>query len=136
MSVTLAVFLTRIALDLHEDPTSFPPGRQNLWTLAEMIGYIDKAERDFLQKTGILKSDITVAVAPGNTILFNKPADVMDIERISFKYKRLRRATTWDLEREDPHWRENPNGSPRHYHEDHLPWGQFEFDHVPAAGGS
>lgn len=136
MSTTIATFLARIALDLHEDPAIFPPGRHDLWTLNEMIGYINKAERDFLRRTGIIKSDTTVVVLPGNAILFNKPANVMDIERISFNYKRIRRATTWDLEREDPHWRDNPNGTPRNYHEDHLPVNQFEFDHVPAQGGA
>lgn len=84
MSTTLAVFLARIARDLQEDPAIFPPGAHNLWILNEMIGYINKGERDFLRKTGIIKSDITVPVAPGNTILFTKPPNVMDIERISF----------------------------------------------------
>jgi len=136
MSTTLAVFISRLARDLHENPAIFPPGGHNLWTLAEILDYIDYAERDFLRRTGILKSDITVPVLPGNTILFNKPAAVMDIERISFNYKRLRRVTTWDLEREDPGWRVRPNGTPRAYHEDHLPATQFEFDHIPAPGGS
>jgi len=135
MAVTVSAFLARIALDLHEDST-FPPGRNNLWTLQEFLGYIDYAERDFLRRTGIAKTDTTVVVAPGNTVLFAKPSGVMDIERISFNYKRLRRVTSWDLEREDPTWRLHPNGKPHYYHEDHLNVNYFEFDNVPAQGGS
>jgi len=136
MSTTVGVFLARIARDLHENPAIFPPGSQNLWSLNEMIGYITTAERDFLRRTGILKSDISVVAPPGNTILFNRPAGMMDIERISFNYRSLERLTTWDLERENPNWRTNPNGTARYYHEDHLLATQFEFDHVPAQGGS
>ena len=134
MSVTVSTFLSRIALDLHED-SSFPPGRNNLWTLQEFLGYINYAERDFLRRTGIAKTDTTVTVSPGNNILFAKPSGVMDIERISFNYKRLRRVSTWDLEREDPTWRSHPNGDPSYYHEDHLNVNYFEFDNVPARGG-
>lgn len=133
MATTLTDLLTRVARDLHESSITFPSG---LWTQTEMIQYINYAERDFLRRTGILKVDTTVPVAPGNAIIFSKPTGVMDIERISFNGKRLRRVTTWDLEREDPAWRSHPNGSPGQYHEDHLPVNQFELDNVPAAGGS
>ena len=75
-------------------------------------------------------------MAAGTTILFIKPSDMMDIERISLNYKRLRRVTSWDLEREDPAWRLNPNGSSQSYHEDHLPINSFEVNSRPASGGS
>jgi hypothetical protein len=136
MSVTVADFLQRVAIDLQENPASFPPGANNLWNLAEMLDYIDYAERDFMRRTGIRKDDVTVPIAPGSVVLFNKPVGVMDIERVSFDYKRLRRVSTWDLEREDRTWRTHPNGSPNYYHEDHLPINQFELDHVPVQGGS
>ena len=136
MSVTVAVFLQRIAKDLHEDPTSFPPGANNLWTLSEMVGYITYAERDFLRRTGVEKTYVNVPVAAGNQLIFTKPSGLMDIERISFNYKRIRRVTSWDLEREDPTWRSHPVGSPQSYHEDHLPVQSFELDNRPAAGGN
>jgi hypothetical protein len=80
--------------------------------------------------------DITIPVPPGNNLLFPKPVDVMDIERISFNYVRLRRVTAWDLEREDPTWRLSPLGKPQAYHEDHLPINSYELDNRPAAGGN
>ena len=93
-------------------------------------------ERDFFRQTGIYKTDTTVFVGAGTTILFTKPATVMDIDRISYNRKRLRRVSSWDLERADPDWRVNPNGQATSYHEDHLPnVNQFEIDHRPAAAG-
>lgn len=136
MAVTVADFLSRIAKDLHENPLTFPPGDNNLWTLAEMVEYISYAERDFLRRTGVETVDATIVVPAGFTLLFNKPSNMMDIERISFNYIRLRRVTSWDLEREDPSWRTHPNDRSQSYHEDHLPINSFELDNRAAAGGS
>ena len=136
MAVTVSEFLQRIAKDLHENPASFPPGANGLWTLEEMVGYISYVERDFLRRTGVEANYTSVAVAPGIVIVFSKPSDMMDIERISFNYKRLRRVTSWDLEREDPSWRAHPNHPAQNYHEDHLPINSFELDNRPVAGGT
>jgi hypothetical protein len=136
MSVTVAAFLSKIAKDLHEDPATFPPGDNNLWTLLEMVGYISYAERDFLRRTGVEAVDVTVPVAAGNVLVFTKPSNMMDIDRISFNYKRLRRVTSWDLEREDPTWRTHPNHRAEAYHEDHLPINSFELDNRQPSGGS
>jgi hypothetical protein len=134
MGITIGDFLTRIALDLHEEDNTFPSG---LWTVDEMLGYIEHAERDFYRQTGIVKVDVTTTVAPGTQIIFTKPTNMMDIDRISFNLKRLRRVTSWDLQRENPKWRSTPNGKTRYYHEDHLASVlEFEFDRVPAQGGS
>ena len=133
MAITVTEFFTRVAHDLHEEDTAFS---SLLWTPAEMIEYLNHAQRDFYRRTGIYKTDATVPLAPGGTIVFDKPNGIMDMERISLNYKRVRRVTSWDLQRENPLWRANPNGSPHYYHEDHLPIGQFEFDKVPAQGGS
>jgi hypothetical protein len=136
MSVTVAEFLSRIAKDLHEDPATFPPGDNNLWTLEEMVGYISYAERDFLRRTGVEAVDATVPVAAGNVLVFSKPTNMMDIDRISFNYLRLRRVTSWDLEREDPTWRTHPNDKASQYHEDHLPINSFELDNRRLSGGT
>jgi hypothetical protein len=135
MTITVLQFLSRIALDLQEDPSVFPPGKNNLWSLDEMLDYIDYAERDFLSRTGISKSDIKIVVPPGSSILFSKPAGAMDIERISFDGDRVRRVTAWDLERENRSWRASIIGKPQYYHEDHLPLFGFEFNKIPALGG-
>lgn len=126
-------FLSVVASDLHEEDNSF--GSQ-IWKPDEMIGYVNHSEKAFLRETGIYIDDIPLAVAAGSVILFDKPDGVMDIERMSFNGRRLRRQTTWDLERENPNWRANLPGPPRYWHEDHLPVNEFEIDRRPLAGGS
>jgi hypothetical protein len=131
MTVTVKEFFVRIARDLHE-PVEFSGG---IWTSDEMLNYLNNAEKIFLQKTGVLKIDATVTSVPGTVILYDRPANTMDIDRISFNGKPLRRQTSWDLERENRNWRATPNGSPSYWHEDHLANSQFELDKRPAAGG-
>jgi hypothetical protein len=133
MAITVGTTLTRVAMDLHEESNLFSVG---LWSLEEMIGYVNYAETDFMRRTGILKYDQTQVALPAATRLFTKPTGAMTIERMSFDAKRLRRQTSWDLEREDPEWRNLPPGPPRYWHEDHLPVNEFELDRVPSAGGS
>lgn len=136
MSVTVSTFLQRVARDLHEDPAIFPPGANNLWSLEEMVGYISYAERDFLRRTGVEAVDVVINVPAGQTLIFTKPSNMMDIERVSFNHKRLRRVTSWDLEREDHSWRSHPNDRASSYHEDHLPTSLFELDNREASGGT
>lgn len=133
MSISVGQHLTFVAWDLHEDNNLF---ESHLWTPDEMIGYVNYAETDFLRRTGILKYDTTQVMAPGATILVTKPTGAMMIERISFNGKRLRRQTSWDMQRENPEWRNSASGPPRYWHEDHLPVDQLELDRIPAAGGS
>jgi hypothetical protein len=133
MAIAISTVLSRVAIDLHEEDNTFGTG---LWTQNEMLRYVEYAEIDFLRRTGILKYDTTVAVVAGTTRLFTKPTRTMQIERMSFNGVRLRRQTSWDLEREDANWRATPNGRARYWHEDHLPVNQFELDRRPAAGGN
>lgn len=137
MTVTMSTFVDRLARDLQETDSSDDLGllSSGLFTLAEVVGYTTYVERDFLRQTGILKIDTTVALAPGSPILVTRPS-AMDIERISFNGKRVRRVTSWDLEMESPNWRSQAPGPPHYYHEDHLAVNKFEFDRLPAAGGS
>jgi hypothetical protein len=124
--------MTRVALDLHETDNTFASGN---WTPEEMLGYLNYAEQEFLQRTGILKSDTLVTLAPGATILVDRPANTMDIERVSFNGKYLRRQTSWDLEKEDSSWRAHTTGNPSYWHEDHILNSKFELNKIPAAGG-
>ncbi len=131
--ITVHQFLDRVAHDLQEDSYLFESGA---WTKEEMLGYLNTAEKLFLQKTGILQTDTSVVVAAGSTILFDRPANIIDITRISVNGKPLRRQTSWDLEREDRRWRSSPNGSPAYWHEDNISNAQYELNKIPALGGT
>jgi hypothetical protein len=133
VATRIITFLERIARDLHEESVEFPEG--GAWSREEILGYLNTAERLFLQKTGMLKADDTV-VSDGSTLLFDRPDNTIDIDRVSFNGKALRRQTSWDLEREDRNWRSNAVGNPSYWHEDHLANNQIEINKVPAAGGN
>ena len=132
MTVSLADFFTKVARDLHETDNTFSSGS---WSAIEMLAYLNNAEREFLLLTGIWKTDVSVLISPGSTILFDRPLNTMDIDRMSFCCKPLRRQTSYDLELEDRKWRINILGYPQYWHEDHLPNSQYEINKVPAAGG-
>lgn len=134
---TVGQLLTKIAKDLHQRDNLFKLGQEApYWTPDEMIGYANYAEKDFLRRTGITIFNLTQNMPAGNTITFLKPVGTMDIERVSFNKRRMRRQSTWDLTRQNPGWRNNPPGRPKYWHEDHLGVNNFEVDKRPAAGGT
>lgn len=134
---TVGDLLTRVARDLHQKDNTFKLGAEApYWNPDEMIGYVNYVEKDFLRRTVIQMFDLIEPIGVGTSILFTKPDGVMDIDRLSFNKKRMRRQSTWDLMRENPNWRNNLPGQPRYWHEDHLPVNNFEVDRRPVAGGS
>jgi hypothetical protein len=132
MSTTVLDFFTRVAWDLHETDNSFDSGA---WTVTEMIAYLNYAEKKFLEKTGILKSDDTI-VADGSAIIFNRPNNTIDIDRIAVDGKALRRQTLFDFELEDRAWRSKTSGRPSYWHEDNLLNSQFELNKIPSQGAT
>jgi hypothetical protein len=133
MTILLSTILTRVAIDLNETSNAFLSGA---WTQTEMIGYINHAERDFLLRTGIWKTDSSIVASAGASILFNRPANTMDIDRVGFNGKRLYRQSSQNLELEDRDWRTYSTGNPSYWHEDNLANSQFEINKIPAAGGT
>lgn len=64
-------FLVRLARDLHENPTTFPTDSD--WTENELIGYLNYAEQEFLQRSGIDKTDTDITIPPASTtIIFSR----------------------------------------------------------------
>lgn len=130
MTVSVSDFFTRIAWDLHETDNTFATAA---WTQTEMLGYLNYAEKTFLQKTGILKQYTTI-VANGSSLSFPRPDNSIDIDRISSDSKQLHRQTSFDLMLEDRAWRSKTGGKPSYWHEDNLPADRFELNKMPAGG--
>jgi hypothetical protein len=153
MSSTVQNIIDRVSVDLQEDPTFTTNG---IWTVNEIIGYVNYAETDFQRRTGILKTSVTVSrigvalytaeffgaamfvvhvtnPSPFGGSIFPKPLGTMDIERVSYDKKRLYRQTLWDLSRENLNWKNNPYGRPKYYYEDGgLPINTFSTERLPA----
>jgi hypothetical protein len=133
MAINITEFMTRIARDLHESSNDFPSGA---WSRTEMLGYLNYAERNFLLLSGIWKTDISIVAAPGSGLIFNRPANTVDIDRVGFNGKHLHRQTSLNFELEDRNWRLNSTGAPDYWHEDNISNSQFELNKIPAAGGT
>lgn len=133
MATNITEVLTRIARDLAETSNEF---LSLSWSRTEMLGYLNYAERDFLQLSGIWKEDISIIAAAGASILFDRPDNTMDIDRMGFDGKHLHRQTSLNFELEDRNWRTHSTGKPDYYHEDNLPNSKFELNKIPAAGGT
>jgi hypothetical protein len=155
MTTIVQDVINRVAVDLQESPAFNVNG---IWSVSEIIGYVNYAEVDFQRRTGILKTSVSISLvgvalylaeffgvaqfvyhytaAPGSTLpagVYPKPFGTMDIERVSYDKRRLYRQSLWDLNRENLNWRNQPDGRPRYYHEDALPINTFEVDRLPAS---
>lgn len=133
MAINISEVMTRIARDLHETSNDFASGA---WSRVEMVGYLNDAELDFLRLTGIWQTDVSVAAAAGSGILFDRPANTMDINRVGFDGKHLHRQSSINFELEDRDWRSHSAGKPDYWHEDNLPNTKFELNKIPTYGGT
>lgn len=134
MTVYVKDALTKVARDLHEQSNLFDTVNPALWTPDEMISYIHCAETAFFSESGVTKYSTDVIVPAVATRIFSKPAMTMILERISINGRMIRKVTSWDLERQNYLWRSATDNKPRHWHEDHLPITQIEFDRIPREG--
>ena len=133
MAINTADFMSRVATDLHEVSNDFPSGA---WSRAEMVAYLNDAELDFLRLTGIWQTDVSIVASAGAGILFDRPDNTMDINRVGFDGKHLHRQAVVNFELEDRDWRSHSGGKPDYWHEDNLPNTKFELNKIPAAGGT
>lgn len=133
MTISVLDLLTRVSLDLNETNNEFLSGA---WTRSEMLGYLNYAESNFLQSTGIWQTDVSIVAAAGASILFDRPLNTMDINRMGFNGRHLHRQAVINFELEDRDWRSHAVGMPEYYHEDLLPNSKFELNKIPAAGGT
>lgn len=125
-TITIQQVLDKIALDLMESSSSFPSG---LWTIGEVIDYINYAVEYFINNSGVIIADNTIPSQVG-VGTYTRPSDTGDVDRISFDGRRLRRISNFDLMTINPKWRD-ASGNPRYYHEDGVDITEFELDKKP-----
>lgn len=127
MATTVNQLLAQIAFLVQED-TAFSTG---LWTITELIDYINIAQDDFIRETQITKQTDPVTVVAG-TRSYGEPADSMSVDRIDFNLRALRRTNVGFLDLDNRKWR-TLSGTPSQYHQDMLPNKTFELDRAPLA---
>lgn len=122
MATTVAQLLAQID-DLVQEDSSFSTG---LWNTTELIDYVNDAQEDMILQSQILKQ-ITNTLSVNGQRIYSDPAFSMQIDRITFNLIPLYRSTRHALDLENRKWR-TLSGTPRRYHQDHLPNKQYELD--------
>jgi len=131
--VLVSTLLYQLATMVQENGSDYGTydWSSGLWTVDEIIGYINIVSRDFVLRTGIMK-----VVAPVTSTAFqrvyNDPVIMMQMDRIAFNNKPLYRTDKYLLDRDDRQWRVR-SGVPKRYHQDMLPTKTFETDRGPTS---
>jgi hypothetical protein len=112
-----------------ESSSSFPSG---FWSTDEVVGYVNKVQRDMILKMQALKSLGAVASSVG-VRLYAEPADSMQLDRIAFAQQPLVQTNRLSLDLANPAWR-GDTGRPQLFHQDELPTKTFETDYKPITG--
>ena len=127
MATTVNQLIAQIVFLVQED-SSFTSG---LWSVTEVIDYINIVMDDFIRQTQITKQTDPITVV-GGTRSYAEPADSMSIDRIDFNLRALRRTNVGFLDLDNRKWR-TLSGTPSQYHQDMLPNKTFELDRAPLA---
>lgn len=133
MSTTVGTVISEIATLVQEDRSNYggTDWSSGLWTVSEIIGYLNVAQKQLVLDTQIIKLIAAVASVTGQRI-YADPAYTMQIDRIAFNNRATYRTNRLNLDRENPKWR-TLSGIPRQYHQDQLSTKNFEVDRAPAA---
>lgn len=128
MATTVATVISQLATLVQEDRSTYGGSdwSTNLWSVPEIIKYINAACKEL-----VLQSQIVKVVAPVSAVvnqrIYADPTYTMQLDRIAFSGKATYRTTRLNLDRENPKWR-TLSGIPRQYHQDQLSTKTFEFD--------
>ena len=132
-TTTVAMVLNNLAARVQENKSQY--GGVNwstgLWTVPELIEYINSACKAFMLDTQCVKVIDPIASVTGQR-QYADPVDSMQIDRITFSNQALYRTKRIMLDRSDYKWR-TQSGVPKQYHQDQLPIKNFETDRAPAS---
>lgn len=98
-----------------------------MWTQAEIVGYLNDIQRDFLSKTGITRA-VSYFTGLANTSVYNLPANLIDLRRLAWRegtqgtnYVELARADTWEMDNGQGTWPIQAASVPSMYLTDQQP---------------
>lgn len=133
MSTTVQTLLTQLAQMLQEDNSARggTDWSSGLWTVDELIAYINAGQKQLVLDSQIMKLIAAVASVTGQRI-YSDPDYTMQIDRIGFNNRATYRTTRTMLDRDNPKWR-TLSGIPRQYHQDQLSTKTFEVDRAPTS---
>jgi hypothetical protein len=133
MSTTVGTVISQLATLVQEDGSNYggTDWSSGLWSVSEIITYLNAACKEFVLQSQIVKLIAAVASVTGQRI-YADPAYTMAIDRIAFNNRPTYRTTRLNLDRENIRWR-TLAGVPRQYHQDQLSTKMFEMDRAPSS---
>jgi hypothetical protein len=134
MGTSVQQLLDQLAPLVQENQSVLSGGvdwSSGLWSIPEIIGYINAVCKDFVLRSQIIKLIAAVASVTGQR-LYDNPEYTMQIDRIAFNNKPTYRTNRYMLDRENILWR-TLAGMPKQYHQDQLPTKTFEVDRAPTS---
>lgn len=140
-NVTDQEVLSSVQLSLLEPDDGGATWPSEIWTPAQVIGYLNDRQRKFLSESGL-----TVAVAyqggQADQPRYALPNNLVDIRRVAWAneaspmaYIELPRADAWEMDHGRTGWPTASAPSPEVYMEDHLPSLTIAVEPTPTDAG-
>lgn len=110
--------IQRIMIETVDSGATWSSG---LWTVAEVIGYLNDVQRTFIRNTGVVQKYSSAITAAANTKTFTLPADWIFTTRCVWKqdattrYIEIPRADSMQADLAIPTWRGTSGSAPQGY---------------------
>lgn len=117
--------LNEIQYMLKETPNNGASFISGMWTVAEVIDYLNQRQRQFLKDTAILYQRATLPTIPSE-VRHALPSGFISMQHVAWKdmdnnYYELRRGDFWETDHGDPTWETVAANRPKLYLEGELP---------------
>lgn len=117
--------LNEIQYYVLETPDDGATLTSDLWTVAEVIGYLNQRQREFLKDTCVLYKRADLATVPGE-MRHTLPDGTIFVQHVTFRtaadvYTELRRVDLWQLDTLLPDWETVTDSVPRWFLDSEVP---------------
>ncbi len=116
--------LEEIQYAVQEPPNSGASFLSDLWTIPEVIDYLNQRQRQFLKETAILFKRADLITIPNET-RHALPAGFITMQHAAFRtadtFYELRRGDFWEADHGDPNWETVAADRPKLYLEGEMP---------------
>ena len=125
MTMTDQEVLNELQYALQETPDSGATFLSGMWTVAEVIDYLNQRQRQFLKETAILYKRDTLITIP-TEVRHDLPSGFITMQHASWhdaddNYYELRRGDFWETDHGNPDWETVAADRPKLYLEGEMP---------------
>jgi len=125
MTMTDQEVLNEVQYALQETPNNGASFLSDLWTVAEVIDYLNQRQRQFLKETAILYKRADLITIP-TQVRHPLPSGFITMQHAAWRtptptYFELRRADFWEIDQGSPDWETVAAVRPKVYLEGEMP---------------